>query len=440
MLANITTSNCTPRPDFYMIQDQYTELDTLNNRISMLLQACKVAGTYDKSAEGVSRMLQEGFDNELIPVDNWAAFAEKGGLKGTIDWLPLEVVVAALTQLVQNREIVKQQIYELTGISDIVRGATKASETLGAQELKSKFASMSIKKRQDEVARFAGEILRIKAEMQIKHFSPEMLIKKSNIMSTGQENAQYVEKAIELLKSDEGFEWRIQVSADSIAQADYAMEKADRIEFLTMAGGYIEKAGMFLAQKPEAAPLLTSMLKWGVAGFRNAAEIEGILDQELDKMSKAPPPQPKPDPAMQKVQAEMQKMQAEGQMKAQEGQQRMQMEQQKNAATMQLEQQKAQMQLQMMQAEMAQKERMNQMDIRMKEMELQFKERELQFRERELGMEMEAKAQEAQLDRETAIVDHELGMEQQSESHAMAMQQQKEAAKVAKMNGASKNG
>ncbi len=440
MLANITTSNCTPRPDFYMIQDQYTELDTLNNRISMLLQACKVVGTYDKSAEGVSRMLQEGFDNELVPVDNWAAFAEKGGIKGTIDWLPLEVVVAALTQLVQNREIVKQQIYELTGISDIVRGATKASETLGAQELKSKFASMSIKKRQDEVARFAGEILRIKAEMQIKHFSPEMLIKKSNIMSTGQENAQYVEKAIELLKSEEGFEWRIQVSADSIAQADYAMEKADRIEFLTMAGGYIERAGAFLAQKPEAAPLLTSMLKWGVAGFRNAAEIEGILDQELDKMSKAPPPQPKPDPAMQKVQAEMQKMQAEGQIKAQEGQQKMQMEQQKNAATMQLEQQKAQMQLQMMQAELAQKERLNQMEIRMKEMELEFKERELQFRERELGMKMEAKAQEAQLDRETAIVDHELGMEQQSESHAMAMQQQKEAAKAAKMNGASKNG
>jgi hypothetical protein len=128
-----------------MIQDQYQELDTINNRVSMLLQACKVVGVYDQSASGVSRMLTEGFDNQLIPVDNWAMFAEKGGLKGQVDWLPLDVVVDALTQLITNRDLIKAQIYELTGISDIVRGATKASETLGAQEIKSKFASISIK-------------------------------------------------------------------------------------------------------------------------------------------------------------------------------------------------------------------------------------------------------------------------------------------------------
>ena len=34
----------------------------------------------------------------------------------------------------------------MTGISDIVRGASKASETLGAQEMKAKFASVRIQK------------------------------------------------------------------------------------------------------------------------------------------------------------------------------------------------------------------------------------------------------------------------------------------------------
>jgi len=223
MLANITTSNTMPRPDYYMIQDQYTELDTLNNRISMLLQACKVVGVYDQSAVGIQRMLNEGFDNQLIPVDNWAMFAEKGGLKGNIDWLPLDVVVAALTQLIQNRELIKAQIYELTGISDIVRGATKASETLGAQEIKSKFASISIKKRQDEVARFAAEILRIKAEIQVKHFDDAILVKKSNIAATGADNLRFADAALALLHRDDGFEWRVEVTADSIAQADYAM-------------------------------------------------------------------------------------------------------------------------------------------------------------------------------------------------------------------------
>ena len=83
MLANTQPRNTVPRPDYYMIQDQYTELDTVNNRISMLIQACKVVGVYDKSAIGIARMLTEGFDNQLIPVDNWAMFAEKNGLKGS---------------------------------------------------------------------------------------------------------------------------------------------------------------------------------------------------------------------------------------------------------------------------------------------------------------------------------------------------------------------
>ena len=81
MFANLTTTNCRPKPDFAMLQDQYSELDETNNRISLLVIACKVVGVYDRSAEGIQRMLLEGYDNTLIPVDNWAMFAEKGGVK-----------------------------------------------------------------------------------------------------------------------------------------------------------------------------------------------------------------------------------------------------------------------------------------------------------------------------------------------------------------------
>lgn len=395
MLANITTSNTVPRPDYYMIQDQYSELDVLNNRISMLLQACKVVGVYDRSAEGVGRMLTEGFDNQLVPVDNWAMFAEKGGLKGQVDWLPLEVVVAALTQLVQNREAIKAQIYELTGISDIVRGATKASETLGAQEIKSKFASISIKKRQDEVARFAAEILRIKAEMQVKHFTPEMLIKKSNIMATGEANQQFVEPAMQLLASDEGFEWKIQVTADSIAQADYAMEKADRIEFLTAVSGYLEKAMPMFQVVPNSAALLVGMLKWAVAGFRGADEIEGMLDQELDSISKQPPKEEKPDPEAAKAQAEQQKMQAQ----------------------MQMDQQKNQMDLQKTQQEMQMKEKMNQMELQMKQMDLQFKIKELELKEREMNMKMDFAQADAAQKQRTALMEQQMSLEAEAQRH-----------------------
>jgi hypothetical protein len=395
MLANITTSNTCPRPDYYMIQDQYTELDVLNNRISMLLQACKVVGVYDKSAEGVQRMLNEGFDNQLIPVDNWAMFAEKGGIKGQVDWLPLDVVVVSLTQLINNRELIKQQIYELTGISDIVRGATKASETLGAQEIKSKFASISIKTRQDEVAKFAAEILRIKAELMIKHFTPEMIVKKSNIEATGAANQQFVQSALDMLQSEDGFEWKIEVTADSIAQADYAMEKADRMELLGAVSGYLEKFLPMLQAFPLSASIMVSMLKWAIAGFRNASEIEGLLDQELDKLSKAPPAPPPPNPEQQKAQAEQQKMQAE----------------------MQRDDKKFGMEQQKMQAEMAMKQKMNEMELQMKQMELTFKMKELDLKEREMQMKMDFSQQEAIQKQRASLAEQQMSLDAEAQRH-----------------------
>jgi hypothetical protein len=321
MFATLTTSNCVPRPDFYMIQDQYNELDTINNRISMLVRACKVCGVYDRSSDGVQRMLQEGYDNTLIPVDNWAAFAEKGGVKGQVDWLPLEQVINAMQRLYEAREAIKQQIYELTGIADIIRGSSKASETLGAQQIKAQFASIRIKTMQDQVAQFASDILRLRAEIMVKHYDPMILLKKSNILKI--EPEELVANAIAMLQSEVGFEWRIQVTSDSMAQADYAMEKQDRVELLTSVSAFMEKAGGMIQVVPEAAPLLVGMLKWAVSAFRNSNEIETMLDQALDSLIRQPP-QPKPDPKAEaekaKVAAEQQRMQAEMAMKQQDHQ------------------------------------------------------------------------------------------------------------------------
>lgn len=389
MLANISTSDMTPRPDYFMLQDQYQELDLVNNRISLLVRACKVVGVYDKGATGVQRMLQEGTDNTLIPVDNWAMFAEKNGLKGQIDWLPLEQIIKALDQLNRSREAIKAQIYELTGIADIVRGASKASETLGAQEIKAQFAGVRIQKLQNEVARFAGDILRIKAEIQVKHFDPEILIRKSNILATG--NDEYIAPAMQMLATDEGFEWRIQVTADSIAQADYQLEKKDRIEFMTSVTGFLEAAGQIVAAEPQMAPLFMSMLKWSVAGFRNASEIEGMIDKELDAiMQKAKEPQPPPPPSP---------------------------EEQKAKLDMETAQQKAALDTKKAEQDMALKERLGEMELQMKAMELQMKEKAME-------MDLQKKQMELILGKQKNQMDLELTQQKQDLDLAGAQQAQ----------------
>jgi hypothetical protein len=315
LFALTTTSNCIPTNDFVIYQDQYNELDLVNNRIALLVQACKVVGVYDASATGLQRMLQQGSENTMVPVDNWAMFAEKGGVKGQVDWLPLDTVIQAIGQLRQAREDIKGQIYELTGISDIVRGNTKASETLGAQNLKAQFASTRIQKLQNEVARFAQDVLKIKGEIICRHFVPEQILKLANMQFyPDAANQPLVQAAIALLKGEhEEFEWRVKVQADSLAMVDYAQQKQEKVEFMNAVATLLQSAATTMKAVPDSAPILFESLKFSIAGFKGAAELEGVIDQTLAQIMQKiqNPPPPPPDPAVEKAKMDMQMKQQE---------------------------------------------------------------------------------------------------------------------------------
>ncbi len=423
MLANTTTSNTSPRPDFFMIQDQYSELDTVNARISLLVSACKVVGVYNKNQNGVIDLLQ-GAENKMVPVDNWAMFAEKGGVKGNVDWLPLEQIVNALQRLYEAREAIKGQIYELTGIADIVRGASKASETLGAQQIKAQFASVRIKKLQDEVARFASEILRLKAEIMVRHFDPEILIRKSGIVNTDESNAEFIPQAIALLKSEEGFQWRVSVQSDSMAQADYTSDKQDRIEFLSAVTGYLAQAMPMATQLPELKPTVLGMLAWAIAAFKGADEIQGLVEKQLDLIANKPPAPPPVDPKIQALQMKGQQDKEKAQLDAQAQQQDMANEQKR----MEMEQQKQQQELSFAQ-------QMQQMDMVMKRFEMMMKQAEFAFKQKEQEQELQFKgasaAQDLSLQREQGQQELALGeqagqqkLEQGAEAHEQSLRQQ----------------
>ncbi len=300
-----TTDTLVPVPDFALYQDQAEEIDMLTQRINLLTKAIKVVGVYDASQTGIARMMGEGVDNQMIPVDTWAAFSEKGGIKGVVDFLPLDMVVNALQTCYQAREQAKQVIYEITGLSDIIRGASVASETATAQQIKSQFASLRLKDIQKNVAMFASEILKIKAQLMCDLYPTKQLVEMSGIMQT--QDAQFVEPAIQLLKSEPSRNFRIDVAADSLVEMDEQADKASRMEFLQAAGGFLQQALPVAQQAPEMTPLLGEMLLFGIRAFKAGRPLEAAFDAAMAQMS-APkePEQPQPDPEQIKQQGQMQ--------------------------------------------------------------------------------------------------------------------------------------
>ncbi|MCK5318375.1 MAG: hypothetical protein KAJ55_10685 [Anaerolineales bacterium] len=330
LTANVTTSLYTPRADYVLAQDLYTEIDELQARIATITRAVKVVGVYDQSASlSVGRMLKEGSENDLIPVENWAMFAEKGGLQGQIDWFPVQEVVATLQTLIGIRDQTIELLYQVTGMSDILRGANTDQYTSdGTQQLKAKFGSIRVQALQDEFARFAGDLEALKAEVISKHFQKGSIAHQASAQFLPQADQDKIQPALELMKSPD-VKWRIDIRPESIAMVDYAQLKSERTEFLTAMATYIQSAQAAVQAVPGSLPILLEMLKWGMAGFKGSNYLEGTMDQAIDMAKKAPQDQSKDgqrDAAqnqaeLDKIQA---KLQADLQVIAAKGQQEMQ--------------------------------------------------------------------------------------------------------------------
>ena len=362
MASNLTTSAYMPIPDFTMAQDLYNEIDNLETRIAMLTQAVKAVGVYNSAIDGVKRMLVEGVENDLIPVDNWAVFSENGGMQGIIDWLPIETIAGVLNQLIARRNDCKSQLFEISGMSDIMRGAAaSAGGPVSATEraLEARFASVRIAALQDEFSTYATDLIRLRAEIISKHFSPEQIVKQSNILNTpdGQDQ-QLIQQAVELIKNSQELVWRVQVRPESVAMVDFAALKQERTEYLMAVSQFLQSSGPLIEKEPASAPMLMEMLKWGLAGFKGSQDIEGVIDRAMEQMAQklAQPQEQQPDPEAQKMQMQMQLEQTKSQAA-------MQLEQAKNQGAMQLEQQGLQIDMQRIQAELQAKIQEKQADI-----------------------------------------------------------------------------
>ncbi len=320
LISNLSTSKVVPRPYYALHQDQYRQINSLMSRIRELVEAVRVSGLCDKEQwEHIQRMLLPENRNKLIPVPNWMKLADSGGIKGLTDWFPLEQVVAAIGVLQQQLISEIDLLHQSTGFSDIMRGeATQAGATATEQRAKTKFGSVRIQRLQDEIARFATDLLKIKAEIVAKHFSPETILARANVRFMPQADQQIAMEAIELLKSDISC-YRVEVKPEAVALADFSAMKAERGELLETLTAYFQAMQPIAQQMPGAIPHLLKIAQWTVAGVRGSSQIEGVFDQMIQQAEQAAeqaaqnPQQAPPDPKLQAEQVKLQGVQLKAQ-------------------------------------------------------------------------------------------------------------------------------
>lgn len=350
LYATLTTDSLIPIPDYKYYQDQAEEIDDLTRRISSLTDSLKVVGFYPRGAEDAStaieRALKPEVENEMIGVESWAAFSEKGGAGGII-FLPIKQVADTIKACVELRRQLIDDVYQITGLSDIQRGATDPNETATAQQLKAQNGSIRVRDRQQEVQRFARDLTRIICEIIAEKFQPATLMAMTN-MNTPENNTpekkQQIEQAFQLMRDDRLRGFRIDIETDSTIAPDENAEKERRVEFMTAIGGFMKEALPLVQAQPLLLPLVGEMLRFVVRGFRTGRQLEDAIDramQQLEQAAAQAQQNPQKTPEQEKVEAEKEKMAVEMQMKGQEQQanlavkgQEMQMRQQEHAQEM----------------------------------------------------------------------------------------------------------
>jgi hypothetical protein len=394
MVSVADTQTLVPSPEYRQYEDQAKDLDENTARISNLTRALKRRGIYDQAVKELKRLATAG-DNQFVPVPNYAELVAKGGLKNAFETEDITMIAVVLKELYVQRGQLIQGIYEITGIADIMRGASDPNETLGAQKLKAQFGSNRLKKRQRAVQKWIRDLYKLKAEIIAEHFEPQILQEMTGMQIDAQ--------VMQLLRSDKLRSYRIDIETDSTVFEDAEAEKQGTTEMLTAVATFLEKAVPTVQATPALAPLAFEMLAVGVRSYKEGKKIEDVVEQTrtlLEQSAQQPKP---PSPEQQKAQAEQQQQQMD----------------------MQAAQQKHQLEIQKMQAEMAAEQQAQRA-------ELQFLYDKLGIQRQEMQMKLAASQQQAALAAERGEQEHEFGLETLVAKHEAGLEMMDAKAKAPK--------
>lgn len=421
LYATMTTDKLVPVPDYILYQDQANELDIISDRIDGLIKALKVRGVYDASVKELQRLFTETGNNDLIAVSNWQKFAEKAGLAGSIDLVDLKPIAEALITAYQARKEVMDQIYTITGMADIMRGESDPRTTAKAEGIKARFGTLRLRNTQEEVARYASDLIRLKAQVMCGKFQDETLQSYASTAQLQPDDQQLIPQAIQLLRGNIVRDFRIEVAADSLVQLDEQQEKQDREGFLEAISKFLQQAVAAGQAMPEMAPVLMEMMKYFVAGYKAGKTLEGVIDAALDQLTqhaKQMAGQPKPpSPDMMKIQSDQQIAQQKLQADMQSKQADQAWEREKYQMEMQRDQHKAELDAQVavaqQQAQAAQSHQEHQEQMRADMVKTQLEQHAEAIRA-ELDQQMEGMKQQfqlvmAHLDRITKLEVAEIG-------------------------------
>jgi len=312
------TGKLTPVCPYRIYETLAAELETITERIRGLTEVLEAKGAMAGSGETLDKLAQAK-DGEIVMLDDMENLMAQGGLEKAVMWWPIDRIIQVIRELNVQREQTKQAIYEITGISDIIRGQSSAQETATAQQIKTQWGSLRIKKMQRLIERQVRELFVLTTELISRHFSPDTLQKLAG-MQIPQEAMQLLQKPLD--------HYRIDVESNSTVAADLAQGRQEMAEFLGGTGQYFAAMAPLVQSSPALAEPVAEIYGSFARQFNLGKQAEDALDR-LVAMAKQAAANPPPNPEAEAKKMEMEQQAALDQGRLQLDAQKLELDRQK---------------------------------------------------------------------------------------------------------------
>jgi len=328
---SVKISNQVPIPLYRFYEQQARELNELTRRISKITNAIKVRGFYDAGVGGDIKDLLTKDDDTLLPASFVATMKEGATPENSIWLLPIDKLIVVLQQLVMQRQQVKQVIYEITGISDILRGSSVASETATAQNIKNQWGTLRLKRLQKKVQAYVRDNLRLVSELMAEKYGEDTWAKttmlkvqstqekeqatqalqqaQQQMQAVPQEQQQQMMQQLQpqiqaaqapswgdivrLLKDDLTRNYRIDIETNSTVDPEAVEDKQAIAELMQALGTLSQTMGASVQQGILPLGVYKAMMLAITRRYSFGPELEDQLSQMADQMPQQPDPKAK---------------------------------------------------------------------------------------------------------------------------------------------------
>lgn len=307
---NQSTKQFWPTPEYFQVQDMIDYVHECVGRMVQLSKAVRVRFFFDSSVTELKTLIGENWamgegTGIGIPDLETTLMNAKGNLSNLVAYFPVEELLKGLETQYGNFQRGLDMFYQITGLSDLIRGQTNpdSDKTFGERQMEGKYALNRIEPFQNKVQEWIKDQYQLMMEMGFKMFRSDTVDEYVTPQTLDEEDKQRYIPSLELLKDNKRRRFRMDFETDSTIAINEEWKKSKAIETANVISKMIESTANVVKETPEIGAVELKLMQHVVGDLVDGKlfidEIQEAIQEAIDKAKE--PKDPEPDAAMERV-------------------------------------------------------------------------------------------------------------------------------------------